>query len=75
MTTSWLADDRLIVRCGDRFWVNPVGPAESMLVRLIQERGEVVLGISTALDPGEMTNPEPVKRFWPPGTWRRCRCR
>jgi hypothetical protein len=61
--TSWLADDRLIVRCGDRFWVNPVGPVDSMLARSIQERGEVVLGISTALDPGAMTNPEPVKRI------------
>jgi hypothetical protein len=59
VVTSWLADDRLIVRSGDRFWVNPV---DSMLARLIQERGEVVLGISTALDPGAMTNPEPVKR-------------
>lgn len=63
LVASWLADDRLIVRCGEMFWAHPVGPVDSMLVGLLRERGEVVLGISTALDPGAMTNPEPVKRI------------
>ncbi len=62
LVASWLADDRLIVRCGEMFWTHPVGPVDSML-RLLRECGEVVLGISTAVDPGAMTNPEPVKRI------------
>ena len=63
LVASWLADDRLIVRCGEMFWTHPVGPVDSMLVGLLRERGEVVLGISTAVNPGAMTNPEPVKRI------------
>ena len=63
LVASWLADDRLIVRCGERFWAHPVGPADSMLVGLLRKRDEVVLGISTAVNPGMMTNPEPVKRI------------
>ncbi|MGH3975206.1 MAG: hypothetical protein ACRDS9_18030 [Pseudonocardiaceae bacterium] len=63
LVASWLTDDRLIVRCGEMLWAHPVGPVDSVLVRLLRDCGEVVLGISTAVDPGAMTNPEPVKRI------------
>lgn len=59
---SWLVDDRLIVRCGEMYWAHSVGPVDSML-GLLRDCGEVVLGISTAMHPGVMTNPEPVKRI------------
>jgi hypothetical protein len=60
---AWLTVDRLVVRCGDMLWIHPVAGADP-LARAIEERGEVVLGISTAVDPGAvMTNPEPVKRI------------
>jgi hypothetical protein len=63
LVASWLTDDRLIVRCGEMFLAHPVSPVDSMLVGLLRDRGEVVLGISTAVNPSAMTNPEPVKRI------------
>ncbi|MFC0107936.1 hypothetical protein [Kibdelosporangium aridum] len=61
---SWLTETQLIVQCGTRFWMlshgnDPV--AESYLAEIRRRRG-VALGVSTALDPLHVEDPEPIKR-------------
>lgn len=58
---SWITDDALIVRCDRQVWRVAVNPQHPW-IEDIRRRGDVVLGISTALHPWEMTNPEPIKR-------------
>lgn len=58
---SWLTEDALIVRCDRQFWRISLDP-DHPWAEDIRHRGEVVLGISTALNPLELTNPEPIKR-------------
>ncbi|MGH3429306.1 MAG: hypothetical protein ACRDQZ_17360, partial [Mycobacteriales bacterium] len=62
--TSWLTDDRLIVRCGDLHWVTPLAVAGMRtIVQEIRRLEGVVLGVSTAVDPSRLGNPEPLKRI------------
>jgi hypothetical protein len=61
--TSWLTDDRLIVRCGQLYWVFPLDAEHSMIAEEIRRHGGVVLGLSTAVDPSQLENPEPLKRI------------
>lgn len=61
--TSWLTDDRLIVRCGPLYWVAPLGAEHGAIVDEIRRHGGVVLGVSTAVDPSHLENPEPLKRI------------
>ncbi|WP_431879038.1 hypothetical protein [Amycolatopsis sacchari] len=58
---SWLTEDALIVRCHQQYWRIDVPPGHPY-AREIVEFGGVVLGISTALNPYDMRNPEPIKR-------------
>lgn len=58
----WVDDDALIVRCGQMFWRTPLDESAAGGVAEIRRRDEVMLGISTALDPARLCNPEPVKR-------------
>jgi hypothetical protein len=61
--TSWLTDDRLIVRCGQLYWVAPLDAEHSAIADEIRRHGGVVLGVSTAVDPSQLENPEPLKRI------------
>jgi hypothetical protein len=58
---SWLTAEAVIVRCGQMYWTVPVR-AQDGFAQEIRSLGEVVLGVSTALDPAVLVNPEPVKR-------------
>ena len=61
--TSWLTDDRLIMRCGQLYWVYPLDAEHSAIAEEIRRHGGVVLGVSTAVDPSQLVNPEPLKRI------------
>lgn len=63
MVTAWLTDDRLIVRCGQLYWVFPLDAERSAIAEEIRRHGGVVLGLSTAVDPSQLVNPEPLKRI------------
>lgn len=58
---SWLTEDALIVRCDRQYWRIGFTP-EHPWFEDIRQRGEVILGVATALHPLELTNPEPIKR-------------
>ena len=62
---SWLTDTQLVVQCGPRLWVLAYGhdpaSAESFVTE-IRRRDGVALGVSTALDPALVGDPEPIKR-------------
>ncbi|MBM7790051.1 hypothetical protein [Tenggerimyces flavus] len=62
LVTSWLSDERLVVRCGDRVWVCPLDPADRRIADRIRRCRGVVLGVSTAVEPTMFENPEPLKR-------------
>jgi hypothetical protein len=62
LVTSWVTDGALIVRCGDMYWHFSLTGRDDPLGAEIRDREEVVLAISTALNPAEMENPEPLKR-------------
>jgi hypothetical protein len=62
LVTSWVTDEALIVRCGDMYWHFSLTGRDRPLEAEIRDRGEVALAISTALNPAEMENPEPLKR-------------
>ncbi|MFB1042352.1 hypothetical protein [Streptomyces chrestomyceticus] len=59
---AWLTPERLIVRCGDLFWVISRDKIHNALVEMVLECEGLVLGVSTAIDPAGLINPEPVKR-------------
>jgi hypothetical protein len=61
--TAWLSDDRLIVRCGQLYWVVPLDAEHAAIAEEIHRHGGVVLGVSTAVDPSQLENPEPLKRI------------
>ncbi|MGB6165149.1 MAG: hypothetical protein WCF33_24130 [Pseudonocardiaceae bacterium] len=61
--TSWLTDDRLIVRCGQLYWVFALDAEHGAIAEEIRRHGGVVLGMSTAVDPSHLKNPEPLKRI------------
>ncbi|MGH3864682.1 MAG: hypothetical protein ACRDQ4_00860 [Pseudonocardiaceae bacterium] len=61
--TSWLTDDRLIVRCSQPYWVFPLDAEHSAIAEKIRRHGGVVLGVSTAVNPSQLKNPEPLKRI------------
>lgn len=58
---SWLTEEELVVRCHRQYWRIDLDSTHPWSAE-IRNRGEVVLGISTALHPLELTNPEPIKR-------------
>ncbi len=57
----WIGEDGLVVRCGRRLWSVPVEP-DGQVVLEVRRRGDVVVGVSSALDPSRLENPEPLKR-------------
>lgn len=57
----WVRDDAVIVRCGTRLWCVPGSP-ENQWVAAIRDSGEVVLAVSTGMEPMTMANPEQIKR-------------
>lgn len=59
---SWLTDEQLIVRSGRYFWTLPMEEGDEVFAELVTQYGAVVLGVSTALEPGRLVNPEPIKR-------------
>lgn len=58
----WVSDEALVMRCAAQLWTIPLGGPRDADAAEIRRLGEVVLGISTALDPVGMKNPEPIKR-------------
>lgn len=57
----WVTDDAIIVRCDRDYWRIAAHP-ENPWLDDIRGRGYVVLGMSTALNPVALGNPEPLKR-------------
>lgn len=55
----WLTETALIARCGSRHW--QIQLPEHMAGG-IRQRGEVAIAVSTAIDPSQLENPEPLKR-------------
>ncbi|MBV9144084.1 MAG: hypothetical protein JO115_24730 [Pseudonocardiales bacterium] len=63
VVTAWLTDDRLIVRCGQLYWIAPLDANHRAIANEIRRHNGVVLGVSTAVDPCQLENPEPLKRI------------
>lgn len=58
---AWLTTSALLVRCGNQYWHLAIDPAEP-LVAEVQRQQEVVLAVTSAVNPAELVNPEPLKR-------------
>lgn len=57
----WMTETALVARCGPMHWYVSPAPDEQT-ADAIRRRGDIVVAVSTALDPAQLRNPEPVKR-------------
>lgn len=61
LVCCWIGQSALTVRCGPMHWQFAPLPDEQVLAG-IRRRDDLVLALSTAFDPAQLRNPEPVKR-------------